>query len=213
MKKKYLVFLMLAAVLIVPGCKKKETEVDYTSSQNHRIEVEEEGNVISTLIDVFDKDYYNQEELKTLVEGEIAAYNRKQEGALELGQLQVENQKVTLTMNYSRTSHYSAFNDTVLFRGTISEAIAAGYDFNTTFIEIDNGNVKTDNITANTLKALGDEYQVLITNEVIEITVPSAISYISNNMNIEHKRTASVKAEVEANTIDDTKVFSYVIYK
>jgi hypothetical protein len=214
MKKKYLILLIAVTALVMLGCKKKEES--YTSARDHQIEVGAEGNITSTLIDVFDKDYYNQEEFRSLVENEIANYNSgNQEDVLELDILEVEEQNITLRMKYATAADYASFNKVILFKGTISEALAAGYDFNTSFIELDGQKAKEDEVAGNVIRELGNDYQVIITNEVVEIIVPSTISYISNNMGIETKKVAYVEdvEAITASTVDDSKTLAYVVYK
>ena len=62
--------LSLCAMFV--GCGKENVNVPVTTNT---VEITEEGRLIAYIVEAFDKDYYDVNELKSMVDEEIAAFN------------------------------------------------------------------------------------------------------------------------------------------
>ena len=62
-----IIFVLLAAVMLA-GC----AGGNGVAEQGDSVQIAKDGSVTGTLVDVLDQSYYNSEELKTMIETEIA---------------------------------------------------------------------------------------------------------------------------------------------
>lgn len=128
--RKWLAGLMLGAVLFAGcGAPKVPDTVEQTS-----LIIDKEGSVVSHMVDVFDKAHYDVNELREMAGQEVAAYNTaNQSGEKALVTMEkveaTQEGKVLVTYNYSDTAVYEDYNNSTLFYGTVTEATAFGYNF------------------------------------------------------------------------------------
>ena len=177
MKKSLNFCLILSMLLLLTGCGNKFEPTEST------IFITSKGVVQSAVIESFDKDYYKFDELKEDVEKEVKSYCLDvNEEVITVTSLTETEDIVTLQMQYQTVEDYAEFNDVILFSGTLTEAIAAGYQPGTLqdaagqTVEIDlekNGNLK-----------------VLITEESICIQTSGKIKYVSDNVTILNNKLA-----------------------
>lgn len=177
MKKAYQVAALLAAVLLLGGCGQKFEPTEST------LFVTSKGVVKSAIIESFDQDYYDFEELSTEVKGRVSEYCLTSEGEpITLVSMEEGNQEVTLFMDYETAEDYRAFNDVLLFDGTYAEAKAAGY-VPTELQSPEGEEVSVDS------KEL-DHLKVIVTEESVGIQTTGKIKYISDNVTYIDKKLA-----------------------
>ncbi len=147
MKKLFSICLVcLAAAGLMTGCG-KSLEADRDT-----VYVQKKGSVTSAAIADFDKDYYDEEELKKYVDERVADYQEQHgEDSVSIDKFSVEEGVAKLYINYKGYEEYQDFNEVTLFSGTVPQALAEGFDFNTEFTEIKGGEaagtVSKDKIT------------------------------------------------------------------
>lgn len=117
------------AVLAGCGTPKVPDSVERTS-----LIIDAKGGVVSHMVDVFDKSHYNIDELRDMANKEVADYNTANQSGTVVPVTvtsveSIENAKVRVTYTYNSVEDYTAYNNSSLFYGTVSEAEAAGYDF------------------------------------------------------------------------------------
>ncbi len=166
------------ATLAFVGCgqAKVPNEVDVTS-----IAIADDGAVTSYLVEVFDKDYYDISELTSMAITEAAEYNtQKQFGEAvpvvvdKVEALEDGSRKVVVTHKYDSVDTFSDFNGSVLFYGTVQEAVDAGYDLDRALKSVkDEETVLKEQLLANAEKHL------VITDENARIYCPEKVSHIS----------------------------------
>lgn len=123
--------LLLGAILL-SGC--GAAKVPDTIERASLI-IEKEGAVLSYTVGVFDRDYYKLHDLQAMAQEEASAYNTahqtgtgipvqvSQVTALENGGM------VVVGMRYINQDVYRDYNKNTFFYGTVGEAKADGYDF------------------------------------------------------------------------------------
>lgn len=168
----------IAAMFMLVGCgtAKVPEVVDVTS-----LVLSEEGQVTSYLVDVFDKDYYDLAELKTMALEDAADYNAERQSGeaipLEVEKveaLQDGSGKVVVVHKYDSADTYRDYNDTQLFYGTVSEAVKQGIN-----LDIVMKNVKGDTqISKEELLQTPDRYLV-VTDEKAVIYCPGKVTHVS----------------------------------
>lgn len=202
-----IVSLCLAAVFcggLLAGCGKLEVTRD-------TIYIQKNGKVTAVSMDELDKDYYSEQELEEYVDQEAAAYTSENGNkSLKVDSFEVQDSAVTLQLTYASSEDYVSFNGTVLFSGTVEEALNAGYDFDMEFYsagygsesaeseeeqlsdeaaeeEMTDGSVDGEEITAHS------DYKVVITNEALNVKVDGDILYVSGeDFSMEDESTVSI---------------------
>ena len=96
--------------------------------------------------------------------------------------------------------------DTV-FTGTVVQAIAAGYDFNTDFVAVTDGVAGDAADSKDVMK--NDDYHVIVLSKGVDVTVDGTLQYVSSGVTVKDKNTATVD-EIPAG---ETAEARYIIYK
>ena len=125
--------IMAACALLCAGC--ADSGVPDNISQNS-IVIDKDGKITSHIVTEFDEEYYNIDDLKRMMQEDLAAHNTaNQTGGtppivLESVELMEENSSsVLVTHSYDCAETYEKYTENRLFYGTIEEAMDAGYDF------------------------------------------------------------------------------------
>ena len=210
MKKLYGIFLMILALGMLGGCSKKDPDTN-------TVYIGKDGSVTEAAVEAFDKDYYKQEELESFIQDEIAEYEKThEEKQVKLESFTVEEGTAKLLMDYESYQDYQDFNGRELFAGTVVQAIAAGYSFNTDFLPVEDGKIAGEADTESTESPAdavsgsevtkNEDYRVVVINEDTDVVVKGSIKYVSaGSVTLKDKKTASVQTVNEG--------VSYIVYK
>lgn len=175
------------------------------------IYVEKNGKVISVDVDSFEEDYYDKTELQEYITEAVEAYTKDNgKGSVKIAELTTDSEVAKLTMEYQSVEDYASFNNEELFQGTVTEALAAGYDFETVFLKVEDGEI-TERVTTKQVKASSD-LKVVITDKNANIKIDGTICYVSENVSELRAEDIAVVAD------EDTDAFekngnTYIIYK
>lgn len=103
------VALLATVFLACTGCQSTRG-IDVTT-----LVFNEDGSVTSVVVEDFEADYYDVEELKAQVEEEAGAYNLRQgEDRVKISECKANKGTVRLVMEYMAPEDYAAFNRVVL---------------------------------------------------------------------------------------------------
>lgn len=180
------------------GSVKVPDTVDTTS-----IAIKDDGTVTSYVVSAFDKDYYSVEELQTMAVEDASAYNEANttpENAtnpcisVEKVELIENTDKVLVLHQYNGTDSYADYNESVLFYGTVAQAILEGYDMNIDLIKV-NG---TEVMEGTALQQSTDKH-IIITDAKAQVYCPEKVTYVS------HEAVMN-----EDGSVDTTQSESYV---
>lgn len=185
MKKSISLCLLLAGTILLTGCSQKFEPTQST------IFVTSKGTVKSAIMESFEEEYYNFEELKNDVEKMVQDYCKEtSENAVVVESFTEENDAVTLMMQYETVQDYNDFNDMVLFSGTLLEAEDAGYIPGELY-DIEGQMVSLNEEEKGALK-------VIVTEESISIQTSGKIKCVSDNVTIlDSKLAKALEAGVE----------------
>lgn len=181
--KMTLVLLLCAGLL--SGCGQTyETE-------HSTVFIRKDGTVISTDVEDFDVNTYDEDGLKRYVENAIAAYNQSGDDLVHLESLTVADGKATLVLAYASAAHYAAFNGVELYTGLVSNALSDGYSFDAEFADVRNGSP----VECRVSDFIGSNYQVaIIRGTNINVSVPGTIVYLSaQDTSFEDKSTVAIR--------------------
>lgn len=190
------------------GC--SEQEPVYVPVTSNTLEVTEDGRLIAYIVEDFDKDYYDINELKDMVNAEIAVYNEEKASlSTEAGRAPVIVDKVMMAedgslkavvaLNFQSAGVYQDYMGEEVFFGTVSEAMASGYELAGVLKNVKNGEA----LIGDKLKKNGEK-MILIVGDEVTVRTYNAIQYLSNNA------TITTNGYVDATATDSLK---YMIVK
>ena len=193
MKKPVIIAAAAVGMLAFAGCGSLNVE-------SNTISLEKNGRITEAIAEDFSQDYYDEEELQSYIDEAVDAFSSEEgKGKVKTSGYRVEDGKVYLNIRYKDADTYSAFNGVELFCGTIVQAQAEGYKFDTDFVTAEDGKATG---TADTQAVLGDDkLNVLIVRADTDIIVPGTIKYVSaegtqvtakDTVTMEHKSDTSV---------------------
>jgi hypothetical protein len=140
--------------------------------------VRKDGSVVTTDVEEFDADTYDEAGLKSYVDETISAYNDENgKDSIKRKSLSVKNGKATLTLAYASAQDYQNFTDIELFTGTLAEALAAGYSFDEEFVGVKDGEITACSDTSVFLNESG--YKVAIIRGNARVQVSGTIVYMT----------------------------------
>ena len=134
------------------------------------IAVDKKGKITDTIVEEFDKDFYDSEELQGEIESELAEYNKNYAtDHITMKKFEVKDGTATLQLVFDGSEYYEDYTETTLFNGT---KLSLG--------DLDGA----------------DEAKVLVmeTDETVKVEVPGTILAVSagGNVNVTGKKQAAV---------------------
>lgn len=198
-KKTAIIFSMLLSFCLLTGCGSK-LEVEEST-----VYVDKDGSVISIDMESFEKDYYDEAELKDYIEEEIGTYTSENgKKSVRLEDVTVEDSAATLKLKYASAEDYTKFNGIELYTGTVVKALAEGYDFNVDFAAVKDGTV-TGSATREEILA-NDDYKIAIIKSNTNVLVEGTILYVSSeNVSVTGKNTVSIREGYRANPDEEVE--------
>ncbi|MBD5466055.1 MAG: hypothetical protein HDR22_09635 [Lachnospiraceae bacterium] len=196
--KRILLFSMVFAAMLLSGCS------NTGNIEQNTIVIKKDGAVLGAIIEDFGDSKYVSEELKAMLEEEIAAYNAQAgEDKVVLETYEItEDKKVKIYLEYASVADYAGFNEQTLFAGTVSEAYEAGYEF------VDMENVTGEGASMGKSDVLEKgAMKMVIFQEPVHVRVNGKISYVSSGVTVEGKKEAATNDE------EDIIDLFYLIYE
>ena len=193
MKKSLNFCLILSMLLLLTGCGNKFEPTEST------IFVTSKGVVQSAVMESFEKEYYNFDELAEDVKKAVKSYCLDvNEEVIAVTSLTENEDMVTLQMEYQTVEDYAEFNEVLLFSGTLEEAMNAGYQPGTL--------LDAEGQTADVDLEKNGNLKVLITEESVCIQTSGKIKYVSDNVTILNNKLAKALEAGETHP-------AFVLYK
>lgn len=202
MKKR--IVLAMAALMMVSaaGCKKgSENRLDVSG-----LYVKTDLSIVGTFVEPFEKSYYNETELRLMVEDEIKSYNKEKVKVeafsdedvksdvnlpISLDSVDVKDKQATVIMEYDSGEDYVSFNESYV----IGEK--KGSTVHTSLVKdsLDQleGNFVTEkgkSVTLDEIKSHGD-YKMLYVDFDTTVKVEGKVTYISDNVTVESDNTVT----------------------
>ena len=179
MKKWRAVFLMVCVACLLCACQ-KETDVD-----TNTVIIDKKGQITEAIVEEFNQPYYDLDELKSNIEGQVASYNTQSsnEEAVSLDKIELTEQTVHVNITFADYNAYTGFNEKELFAGTVADAYSAGYEF-PQMKQTDGTAVSQADVLE-----LGEKH-VVILEEQQQVKVPGKITHISDGVSLVDDKTA-----------------------
>ena len=193
--RKSVCFVLLACMIsALAGCGSVPKE--------STLAIDKKGKITDTVVESFDKDFYDSEELQKEIESELAEYNKNfAADHITMKKFEVKDGTATLQLVFDGSEYYEDYTENTLFTGTLPEAEAEGYELSGELLDADGA--KTDRASLED----ADEAKVLVleTDEAMQVEVPGKILAVSAGGNV------SVTGKKQAAVTDGG--LSFIIYK
>ena len=179
--------LLLFVVSALAGCGKEEDEYEETA-----IIINGKGVVVNEIVEPFDKSYYDENELRDIIDKELTVYcrNINDEDACRLDSLSVREAVATARIEFADYEAYAGFNDVDFFYGTVNEAMEKGY---TTDVTLKSAEDDTT-IGRYEFEALGENRMVVVSEPVL-VKIPGKITYTTANIDVIDKSSARMASD------------------
>lgn len=177
MKSKNMITLCIC-IFFLTGCGQAKTP-DIIDSPT--IAVADNGTVTSHLVGVFNEDYYDVSGLTDMAVKEAAAYNTENQigDTVPVTVVSVEaltdgSGKVVVTLRYDSAETFSDYNDSILFYGTVAQALAEGYKLEGKLTDVK----KQEPLTGEQLSKESGR-KILITDQKVKLYCPHKVTHMS----------------------------------
>lgn len=189
------IFMIMAVACVLAGCGGE------TVPDRNTVSIQKDGTIRQTIVDQFEQEYYNIEELETLAQEKI---NRSGSGGkIVCESVKADGENIIVEMTYQTDNDYTDFNNRELFSGTVSEASAQGYIM-TNLVGQDGTAVSEEEVSS-----VGENHIVIIqtkAGETLDVNVYGKIVYTSENITLSNKSGAMIDA-------GENDMVSYVVYQ
>ncbi len=181
------VLIVIAASLA--GCGK-------TGEKETTVKVSRSGEISSTVVEKFDKDYYNLDDLDKMSDEAVKKYNAANGADAVKADKPVMNKdnEVTEKITYASYRDYAGFNNSQFFCGTVADASAAGYNLGTS---LKSASDSSKTVTGEEVISQMKDKHILITDEATHIAVYGRIMYISDGVNVTGRKEADISKDMD----------------
>ena len=186
MKKKTVLICIFALLLALSGCSGTKDDYDETT-----ITISKRGKVSESIVESFNKDYYDLAELEDEFTRSVMEYNAAI-GSEEIRVTSIEQKdaKVYVDIDFNGPSDYESFVGESLFVGSISDAYDNGYSMDVTLKGVDAG----DLISKVQIMGMSDK-TIVILSEHVRVRTFRDIAYVSANVDLIDSKEARVLSE------------------
>lgn len=192
--------ILASGVMMLTGCEL----LGYNSwkpQEPAAVSIAADGSVTEIISDTLDAAYYDATELETMIQSEVADYNKVHgEDTIKVSNLETEDGNISLTLLYASPEDYAEFNNTEFFYGTIISAQLEGYLFDVPYKTVEDGVVQSDTVDGSEVVRELDK-QVLILKAPQEVQVPGRVLYVSANAEVLSEDVVNATGEQEEDTV------------
>ena len=189
--------MLIAGLIMLSGCVSKSEDYKETT-----VSIDKKGKITHEIIESFDKDYYNEDELRSLIDDELSEYCRSKSNdkAAKLASLEIKEGMAEAEIDFESFEDYASFNEVDFFYGTVKEAMAKEYPTDVTLKSADDDST----IGKYEFESLGDN-MIVVVSEPVTVRLPGKIAYSTANIDVVDKD--------EARMASDSVGLGYIVLK
>ncbi len=178
--------IICASAVFLAACSGGEENYDETT-----LSVSKKGRVSETIVESFDRDYYDITELKNEFAGAVSDYNDSIGGEeIELKNIELKNSRVYVDIDFTGPSDYESFVGETLFVGTVNDAYDDGYTMDVMLKGVDRGDI-IDKVRIMGMK----DKNIIILSEHVKVRTFRDIDYVSANVDVLGSKLARITSE------------------
>ena len=182
------IFIIMTVLCLLAGCGGGESV-----PERNTVSIQKDGTIRQTIVEQFEPEYYDIEELNIMAQEKIARLGSTNE-AIVCESMKADGGQIVVEMTYQTDTDYRNFNNRDIFNGTVSEAAAQGYTFQNL--------VGTDGaaVGAEVVASAGEDRVVIIqtkAGEALDVSVYGKIVYASDNIALSGQKNAAISAGEE----------------
>lgn len=177
-------WVVLAACLWVSGCGNSQVWAAWSTDQ---VAIEKDGRIVYCVVDSFDKNFYNLDELTGMAVEEAAYFNGKNKSGNstpvvveEVAKVEEGDGLVRVVYHFDSDATYSAFLGEPLFYETLGQAVSAKRIFTGEVLFDAQGSISLDERTQEQLAGK----HVIVTNSKTVFHPPYQVLYYSEGVKI-----------------------------
>lgn len=164
--------------------------------------IEKDGKVQSLSVESFEKEYYNEGELKNFIEKEIASQQKERgEDSVSIKEFAVKEKQAILQLQFAGLEDYQAFTDTEVESGAYNPEIIKSKQIDTV--------IEVGAKSKQAIAQIGDvdklNYIFLKDPEGIQLLFDNQIKYCSENVTILDENLVSIPADEQCFILYETK--------
>ena len=194
MKRWKLSVCVIMILVLLTACGEKTLQVS-----TNTLYIKKDGKLEEAAFELFDKEYYNAEELKSFAGEEAYNYNYKNvREAVTVDRVEMSDNVAGAYLTYETVEDYIAFNEVDMYLGTVKGAMNENYGFDVKFVSYD----KLEE--ADVMEVTKDSgNKVLIFDSSIDVRIDGTICFVSDNVQKKDKKNVTLTQGS----------LSYIIYK
>lgn len=174
---KHCFVMSLLSVGLFVGCSHKKGQLNLSDLKTSTLYVEADGKLQMADIEVFDKEYYDQKELKEFINTAVDEYQKEAgEESVSCSDVSVSSDMAKALFHFRSVKDYNNFINNNAQILTVQEA-SSNIVLPEVFVSAEDGSkVSKEDVLKN------DKYQLLIIQEALDIQVEGTIHCYSNAM-------------------------------
>ena len=178
--------LCIACALMFCAC--KEESITFAEPT---IEVSKKGAISQTIVESFDKEYYNVNELRSEIESAISDFESNgHKDEVKLTDVHTNEGKVFVSFSFASSEVDSAFQDDEIYYGTINDAYDNGYSLDVTLKSV-NDDTKIGKAEIMDMK----KNHILIVSSHGIVKTEYKIQYVSANVEVIDEKTVRISSD------------------
>lgn len=177
MKKFRSAVIIAAVAVLLTGCSNPITTLTMITRDRSTVYVQDNGKVAGIFFEKFDKEYYDEDELKEYIDREVSDQNaRLGEKNVQISYFKVKNDLAKLGLMFADLESYNTFNTSNLVLGTTDEMMERLKEEGiSSFYTTDGKRIKQKDME------LEDTYTLLV-DENIQVKIDGKILYTTKNV-------------------------------
>ena len=187
----------LALVVFLSGCSQlnriiglEEDDWKTWTPDNTAVQIAQDGQVTETIFETLDRSYYDVDELQDLIARSVREYREANgEESISVPVFEFAEGKIHLVLVYRSVDDFSAYNQLVLFNGSMLDAEMQGYLFSNTFSRVEGSEIREKELPASEVLS-HKEYRAAISDGTHIVQVPGKIRYVSTGAQLLNSHTA-----------------------
>lgn len=151
------------------------------------VALDKNGKITNTIYEDFGEEYYDVAELTQMTENEISSFNAErltEKITLDSVDKISDGNAVKMVLKFATPTDYAEFNNTVLYYGTVQDALDRGYSIASDLIDENGLKINADAVEEN------KDNHIIITKDRSVFFTPYNIVYSSNGVSLKGKKEA-----------------------